>query len=73
MLDGLKSIGSAVFDFLATPFRWARDVIVGVWNFIKGLFSSIGRFFTAIASSLVAAFMDLPLVRTLADVFSTPW
>lgn len=70
VLDGLKSIGSAVFDFLATPFRWARDVIVGVWNFIKGLFSSIGRFFTAIASSLVAAFMDLPLVRTLADVFS---
>ncbi|RLD47054.1 MAG: phage tail tape measure protein, partial [Bacteroidetes bacterium] len=69
VVDGLKSIGSAVFDFLATPFRWARDVIVGVWNFIKGLFSSIGRFFTAIASSLVAAFMDLPLVRTLKDVF----
>jgi len=69
VVDGLKSIGSAVFDFLATPFRWARDVIVGVWNFIKGLFSSIGRFFNAIASSLVSAFMDLPLVRTLADVF----
>jgi len=69
VVDGLKSIGSAVFDFLATPFRWARDVIVGVWNSIKGLFSSIGRFFTAIASSLVAAFMDLPLVRTLRDVF----
>jgi len=69
VLDGLKSIGSAVFDFLATPFRWARDVIVGVWNFIKGLFSSIGRFFSAAASSLVAAFMDLPLVRTLRDVF----
>ncbi len=58
--DGLKSIGSTVFDFLATPFRWARDVIVGVWNFIKGLFSSIGRFFSAIASSLV---------RTLRDIF----
>ena len=69
VLDGLKSIGGAVFDFLATPFRWARDVIVGVWNFIKGLFSSIGRFFSAVASSLVAAFMDLPLVRTLRDVF----
>ena len=69
VVDGLKSIGSAVFDFLATPFLWARDVIVGVWNFIKGLFSSIGRFFTAIASSLVAAFMDLPMVRTLRDVF----
>jgi len=69
VLDALKSIGKAVFDFPATPFQWARDVIVGVWNFIKGLFSSIGRFFTSIASSLVAAFMDLPLVRTLADVF----
>ena len=69
VVDGLKSIGSAVYDFLVTPFLWARDVIVGVWNFIKGLFSSIGRFFTAIASSLVAAFMDLPLVRTLRDAF----
>jgi hypothetical protein len=69
MLDGLKSIGGAVFDFLATPFLWARDVIVGAWNFIQGLISSIGRFFTAIASSLVAAFMDMPLVRTLRDVF----
>jgi len=69
VLDGLKSIGGAVFDFLATPFLWARDVIVGAWNFVKGLFSSIGRFFTAVASSLVAAFMDLPLVRTLRDVF----
>ena len=67
--DGLKSIGGAVFDFLATPFLWARDVIVGAWNFIKGLFSSIGGFFTAIASSLVTAFMDMPLVRTLQDVF----
>jgi len=69
VLDGLKSIGGAVFDFLATPFRWARDVIVGVWNFIKGLFWSIGRFFSAVASSLVAVFMDLPLVQTLRDVF----
>jgi len=69
VLDGLKSIGSAVFDFLATPFLWARDVIVGVWNFIQGLFSSIGRFLTSIASSLVAAFMDLPLVQTLRDIF----
>ncbi len=24
LLDGLKAIGRAVFDFLATPFRWAR-------------------------------------------------
>ena len=43
LLDGLKAIGGAVYDFLATPFRWARDVVVGVWNFISGIFTSIGR------------------------------
>jgi phage-related protein len=69
VLDGLKAVGGAVFDFLATPFRWARDVIVGVWDFIKGLFSAVGSFFASAASALAAAFMDLPLVRTLADVF----
>jgi len=71
VLDGLKSIGSAVFDFLATPFRWARDVIVGVWDFIKGVFSAIGRFFNSVATAVVGAFMDLPLVRTLADLFGS--
>ncbi len=69
VLDGLKAVGGAVFDFLATPFRWARDVIVGIWDFIKGLFSAVGSFFASAASALAAAFMDLPLVRTLADVF----
>lgn len=69
VLDGLKAIGGAVFDFLATPFRWARDVIVGVWDFIKGLFSAVGSFFVSAASALAAAFMNLPLVRTLADIF----
>ncbi len=69
VLDGLKAVGGAVFDFLATPFRWARDVIVGVWDFIKGLFSAVGSFFASAASALAAAFMNLPLVRTLADVF----
>jgi phage-related protein len=69
VLDGLKAIGGAAFDFLATPFRWARDVIVGVWDFIKGLFSAVGSFFASAASSLAAAFMNLPLVKTLAEVF----
>lgn len=69
VLDGLKAIGGAVFDFLATPFRWARDVIVGVWDFIKGLFTAVGSFFASAALALTAAFMNLPLVRTLADVF----
>lgn len=47
----------------------ARDVIIGVWDFIKGLFSAAGSFFVSAASALAAAFMDLPLVKTLAQVF----
>lgn len=69
VLDGLKAVGAAVFDFLATPFRWVRDVIAGVWDFIKGIFSAVGRFFASAAAAVVGAFMDLPLVRTLAEVF----
>ena len=67
--DGLKAIGRAVVDYLATPFRWARDVVTGVWNFVRGLFGTFGRFVTDAAASVLAAFMNLPLVRTLTDVF----
>ena len=68
--DGLKAIGRAVLDYLVTPFRWARDVITGIWNFVSGLFASFGRFVSAAAASVLAAFRSLPLVRTLTDVFS---
>ncbi len=70
VLEGLKAIGRAVVDYLATPFRWARDVVAGVWNFVSGLFASFGRFVSAAAASVLAAFRSLPLVRTLAEVFS---
>ena len=68
--DGLKAIGRAVLDYLATPFRWARDVVTSVWNFVSGLFASFGRFVSVAAASVLAAFRSLPLVRTLAEVFS---
>ena len=70
VLEGLKAIGRAVVDYLATPFRWARDVVTGVWNFVSGLFASFGRFVSVAAASVLAAFRSLPLVRTLAEVFS---
>ncbi len=70
VMDGLKAIGRAVVDYLATPFRWARDVVTGVWGVLQTLFSAVGRFFHSAAARLVRVFMDLPLVRTLTEVFS---
>ncbi len=69
VLEGLKAIGRTVVDYLATPFRWARDVITGVWNFVSGLFASFGRFVSVASASVLTAFSNLPLVRTLTEVF----
>ena len=71
LLEGLKAIGGAVFDFLATPFRWARDVVVGVWNFISGVFTSIGGLVIDAATMVGNAFLNLPIISTLRDLFAT--
>ena len=71
LLDGLKAIGGAVFDFLATPFRWARDVISGVWSFITSVFDGMVRFFVAAGERIVSIFMNLPIVSTLRNLFAT--
>lgn len=71
LLDGLKAIGGAVYDFLATPFRWARDVVVGVWNFISGIFTSIGRLVADAAGQIGQAILNLPIISTLRDLFAT--
>jgi hypothetical protein len=71
LLDGLKVIGGAVYDFLATPFRWARDVVVGVWNFISGIFTSIGRLVADAAGQIGQAILNLPIISTLRDLFAT--
>jgi hypothetical protein len=52
VVDGLRSIGSAVYQFIATPFLWARDVALAVWagirragalsvNVLRSLFGSL--------------------------------
>ena len=71
LLEGLKAIGGAVFNFLTTPFRWARDVVVGVWNFISGIFTSIGRLVIDAAAMIGNAFLNLPIISTLRDLFAT--
>ena len=71
LLDGLKAIGGAVYDFLATPFRWARDVVVGVWNFISGILTSIGRLVADAAGQIGQAILNLPIIGTLREMFAT--
>jgi TP901 family phage tail tape measure protein len=71
VVDGLKAIGSAVFNFLATPFLWVRDVASATWNWLANVFSSAGNFFRSAANSLLAALENLPVVSTITRVFST--
>ena len=71
LLDGLKAIGGAVFDFLTTPFRWARDVVAGVWGFIRDTFAAIGGFFTSTAARIGEAILNLPVIATLRQMLST--
>ena len=71
VVDGLKSIGSAIFQYLATPFEWVRDVASATWGFLRGLFSAISGFFRSVANAIVSAFLNLPLVSTLSRVFGT--
>ena len=70
VLEGLRAIGRAVVDFLATPFRQVRGVIDGVWGVLRTQFSAVGRYFQSAAGAMVRAFAALPLVRTLREVFS---
>ncbi len=55
VIGGLRSIGSAVANYLATPFLWARDVVSGVWAFIRDVFSSIGRYAGSAAGAVKGA------------------
>ncbi len=71
VVDGLKSIGSAIFQFLSTPFAWVRDVASATWSYLRGLFSAIGGFFGSAGSALLSAFASLPIVSTLTRMFGT--
>ncbi|MHB9037086.1 MAG: phage tail tape measure protein [Armatimonadota bacterium] len=39
VVDGLRSIGSAVYQYLATPFLWVRDVASSSWASIQAVAS----------------------------------
>ncbi len=65
LLDGLQAIGGAVLAFLATPFRWVRDVAQSCWNFLTGIVSGIGRLFAGVGRTIMNVFLNLPIVRLL--------
>jgi len=71
VVDGLKAIGSAVFDFLATPFLWVRDVASATWDVLRSVFSGVGGFFRSAGTALLSALQSLPVVGTITRVFGT--
>ena len=68
VLDGLKKVGGIVIDFLATPFRWAKDVVVGMWNFIKAIFGGILGFFRWVGGAIVSAILNIPFVKAFSEI-----
>jgi hypothetical protein len=71
LLEGLKAIGKAVFDFMVTPFAWARDVVLGIWNVISGIFTSIASLVTNAAMTIGQAILNLPIISALRELFAT--
>jgi hypothetical protein len=69
VLGGLKTIGGAIAEFLATPFLWVRDVALGFWKLVESLFGGLAAFFRGAGAALVSAILDLPLVRTLRGIW----
>ena len=65
LLSGLKAIGLAVLGFLAEPFRWMRDMVLGIWNFLTGILRGIGQLFAWVGRTILNVFLNLPLVRLL--------
>ena len=61
VIDGLRSIGSAISSFLATPFLWARDVASAAWRFIQNVFTSLRGFISSTASALFSILANLPI------------
>jgi phage-related protein len=71
VVDGLKAIGSAIFDFLATPFLWVRDVASATWSFLRSTVSGLGGLFRSAGTALLSALQNLPVVGTITRVFGT--
>jgi len=71
IMDGLKKIGGAILHYLATPFRWAKDVAAGAWRFIKSLFSGAVAFFKWAGGLIVSAILNLPIVKTLVGLWKS--
>jgi phage-related protein len=68
LLSGLKTIGLAVLGFLAEPFRWMRDRVLGFWNFLTGIMGGIGQLFAWVGRTILNVFLNLPIVRLLRAV-----
>ena len=82
VVDGLKSIGSAIYQFLATPFQWLRDTASAVVEFLRRLLAGVGGLFQSPGGVLLAAFnfvfsSVLNVVRgvwsAIVGAFSSGW
>jgi TP901 family phage tail tape measure protein len=56
VVDGLKAIAGAVGDFLLTPFRWAKDMLAGLWSGFKAIPSAIGGLFAGLGKVILLPF-----------------
>jgi TP901 family phage tail tape measure protein len=65
IVDGLKAIGRSALQFLATPFLWARDVVVGAFRGLASVPGLLLGMLRLAGRGALAVISNLPLVRLL--------
>lgn len=70
LLEGLRSVGVAVLEYLATPFDWAREIARAFWNFISGTVTTIGLLISSAITTVVTQIQNMPLISTISQMIS---
>ncbi len=69
VIDGLRSVGSAITSYLATPFLWARDVASAVLGFMRGAVSSVTGLVRSAASAVTSMLAGLPIGNVITRAY----
>ncbi|MHB1000750.1 MAG: phage tail tape measure protein [Armatimonadota bacterium] len=68
VIDGLMSIGTAIKEYLATPFEWAKDVSSTVLGFIRNVLSSTTGFIRSAVSGIISVLSAIRITSVFARI-----
>ncbi|MHB0998521.1 MAG: phage tail tape measure protein [Armatimonadota bacterium] len=68
VVDGLNAIGTAIKEYLATPFEWAKDVSSTVLGFIRNVLSSATGLVRSAVSGIIGMLSGIRLTSVFARI-----